>query len=380
MKVTFPHMGNLAITARPVLEGLGLEVVVPPPCSKRTLSLGAQYSPECACLPLKVNLGNYLEAAELGADTILMAGGVGPCRIGYYAQIQREILKDLGYDMEMVVLEPPDAHFSEVVDKIKYLANAPWQEGVRGAVLAWKKTCAVDAVEREVQRTRARELTAGTVDRIYRDALQVLDMAANSRQVRQAAEESIAALSRVPVDRERQVVKVAVVGEIYTVLEPFVNLDLERHLGRLGVEVVRFMSLSQWINDHLLGGLFRGRSAKHLKDMARPYLNHFVGGHGRETVGAAVASARAGLDGVIQLAPLTCMPEIVAQSILPAVSGDYGLPTLTIYLDEQSGEAGLVTRLEAFVDMIVWRKQQSGVKVNKKVERGGKPFARIFGD
>ncbi|MBC7335927.1 MAG: CoA protein activase, partial [Clostridia bacterium] len=100
MKATFPHMGNLYITARALLTGLGLEVIVPPPCTKRTLSLGTQHSPEFACLPLKINIGNYLEAAELGAEVVVMAGGVGPCRFGYYAQIQREILKDLGYNLE----------------------------------------------------------------------------------------------------------------------------------------------------------------------------------------------------------------------------------------------------------------------------------------
>ena len=30
----------------------------------------------------------------MGADTILMAGGCGPCRFGYYSQLHREILRD----------------------------------------------------------------------------------------------------------------------------------------------------------------------------------------------------------------------------------------------------------------------------------------------
>ncbi|MDK2814825.1 MAG: hypothetical protein PWP18_738 [Thermoanaerobacter sp.] len=49
---------------------LGHEVVTPPRPSQKTINYGVKYSPEFACFPLKVILGTYLEAIELGADTI----------------------------------------------------------------------------------------------------------------------------------------------------------------------------------------------------------------------------------------------------------------------------------------------------------------------
>lgn len=359
MRVTFPHMGNLAITAREVFRGLGLDVVVPPPITKRTLEIGTKYSPEFACLPLKINLGNYLEAAELGADTIIMAGGVGPCRFGYYAQVQREILKDLGYNMDMVVLEPPDAHFSEVWEKIKSLCRTDWKRALAGAVLAWRKTRACDVIEQEVQKTRPLEACPGAADQIYIQALADIDRATTKEEVRIITRQAKEKLRKIPRQRKRPLCRIAVVGEIYTVLEPFVNHHIERRLGRLGVEVKRFLYLSTWINDHLFGGLLRIKGSKKAKHLASPYLNHFVGGHGRESVGGAVQYARERVDGVIQLAPLTCMPEIVAHSIMPAVSKDYDLPVMTIYLDEQTGEAGLQTRLEAFVDLVAQKDRRA---------------------
>ncbi|WP_245984511.1 acyl-CoA dehydratase activase-related protein [Biomaibacter acetigenes] len=123
MKVTFPHMGNIYIPLKSFFESLGVEVVVPPPCSKKTLELGVKYSPEFACLPLKINLGNFIEALEDGADTIVMAGGIGPCRFGYYAEVQREILKDLGFEFNMVVLEPPKGHLLELIHKLIMVTN-----------------------------------------------------------------------------------------------------------------------------------------------------------------------------------------------------------------------------------------------------------------
>ncbi len=143
------------------------------------------------------------------------------------------------------------------------------------------------------------------------------------------------------------------------VLEPYANYDVERQLGLLGVEVTRSIFLSEWINEHLFGGLLRIGSLDHAK-AASGYLNAFVGGHGRETVGATVHFAGQGYDGVVQVAPLTCMPEIVAHSVLPAVTRDYGIPTLSLYLDEQSGAAGIMTRLEAFVDLLEARRLRGG--------------------
>jgi predicted nucleotide-binding protein (sugar kinase/HSP70/actin superfamily) len=75
-------------------------------------------------------------------------------------------------------------------------------------------------------------------------------------------------------------------------------------------------------------------------------------------VGATVHCAGQGYDGVVQVAPFTCMPEIVAHSVLPAVTRDHGIPVLSFYLDEQSGVAGIVTRLEAFVDLLEARRKK----------------------
>ena len=106
MKVTFPHMGNAYIPIKALLAGLKLDVVPPLPITKRTMELGIKYSPEFACLPLKISVGSFIEALEQGADTVLMAGGWGPCRFGYYAQVERD-LKGPGLFIPYGVLRRP---------------------------------------------------------------------------------------------------------------------------------------------------------------------------------------------------------------------------------------------------------------------------------
>ncbi|MGE5541843.1 MAG: CoA protein activase, partial [Bacillota bacterium] len=155
-------------------------------------------------------------------------------------------------------------------------------------------------------------------------------------------------------------VRIGIVGEIFMILDAFSNLEVERRLGEMGVYVHRFLSMSDWVRSNLLPKSFTPPGERDLVESARPWLNHFVGGHGVESVGGATVYARMGFDGVIQVMPFTCMPEIVAESVLRGVAKDMDIPVLTVSLDEHTGEAGLQTRLEAFVDLLSRKRVSRG--------------------
>lgn len=353
MRVTFPHMGTCSVVLHSLLENLGLDVVPPPPITSKTLSLGAQHSPECVCLPFKVNIGNYIEAVECGADTVVMAGGVGPCRFGYYAQLQREILEDLGMPLTVLVLEPPRGMITEIWNKLSPLTNGQSLPKVAELFyFSWRMGKALDHVEQTLNRLRAIEINPGDCDKIWTEARKSIGGARTFAALRKAAQHISWMLKTLPIDQYKRPLRVGVVGEIYMLLEPTVNLDFEKRLGKMGVEVERSLYLSDWVCEHLVPEPKAWLHARRVKHMAQPYLRGHVGGHGLETIGHSVMYAKAGMDGIIQVLPLTCMPEIVAQSILPTISRDFGIPIMTLILDEHSGEAGLQTRLEAFVDML----------------------------
>ena len=61
-------------------------------------------------------------------------------------------------------------------------------------------------------------------------------------------------------------------------------------------------------------------------------------------------------DGLIHLSPFTCNPEIVTQNILPKVSEHEDIPVMSLILDEFTGRAGYITRIEAFADLIKRKK------------------------
>jgi predicted nucleotide-binding protein (sugar kinase/HSP70/actin superfamily) len=357
LKVTFPHMGTFAIPMKAFLEEAGLEVIPPPPTSKRTLTLGSRHAPEFACLPLKINLGNYLEALEAGADTIIMAGGVGPCRFGYYGEVQREILSAAGHDCRFMIFEPPGGDLQSLLARGRELFSGIKAKALlRAGWIAWAKFQAVDRLWQASLWARPREEIPGSTSRLLQQLLFSVDQASQVRQVRKIVRDGKAQFRSLAVRQPR--ICLAIVGEIYVVLDPFTNQQIEERLGHMGVEVHRTIYLSQWILRHLLLDVFHIHPQGTSRRLAQGYLNHKVGGHGLETVANTVLAARRGFHGVIQLAPFTCMPEIVAASILPSVSAQENIPVLTVVLDEHTGEAGLVTRLEAFVDMLIRQKRQ----------------------
>lgn len=379
MRITFPHMGNSYIAIRSLLKELGLDVVVPPPCSKRTLELGTRYSPEFVCLPFKINLGNYLEAMDRGAEAILMAGGWGPCRFGYYAQVERDILQDLGRQFNMVIIEAPDSQLPSLLNQVRLLGiKTSWFQVWSAIRLAWEKLKAVDRLEALQHYWLPRVAGKGRCESMVDAGLKSVDRCDELREIAAIVdkiERDLSVLER-DVDNSNPI-RIGLVGEIYTLLEPFANYHLERQLGRLGVEVVRDVSLTQWINDHLLGGFLPSAPSLHgTLPLAEPYLQYWVGGHGRETVASTVSYARQDLDGVIQVAPLTCMPEIVAQSVLERVQEEEGIPVMTMYFDEHAGEVGIITRLEAFLDMIRWRKMKTGDSNAKNLPGSRRRFSQ----
>ncbi|MGI5911096.1 MAG: CoA protein activase [Syntrophomonadaceae bacterium] len=358
MKATFPHMGNAHIPIKALLKGLNLEVIPPPPISERTIELGVKHSPEFACMPLKINMGNFIEALEKGADTIVMAGGWGPCRFGYYAQVERDILKCLNFDFNMIVLEAPDSRLSDLLKQLKSLgSNVSLWQAWKAIKFAWCKLNAVEKLERHFEYYLPRALNKDKVEQIYTEGLDCIDKADNLDEVYRITNYYLENLKREPA-HQQTIIRIGLVGEIYTILEPAANYSTINFLGRLNAEVTRSIYLSEWINDHLLGGWIKKSNRKEVINCASTYLNYCVGGHGQETVGYSVDFARKKYDGVVQIGPLTCMPEIVAQAILGKVSEIEGIPCMTIYFDEHSGQAGLHTRLEAFVDMIQRRSQQ----------------------
>ena len=83
----------------------------------------------------------------------------------------------------------------------------------------------------------SQELNKGAVTRIYREAVDAVDMASSHFELRRGKSKYVEMLREVPQDLDANPLIVGVIGEIYVVLEPFSNTDLEVGLGKLRVEM-----------------------------------------------------------------------------------------------------------------------------------------------
>lgn len=360
MRLSFPHMGHLWVPIKTLCDRNGVDVVVPPKCSKRTLSLGTKYSPEWVCMPFKTNLGNYIEALELGADTLIGVSGPGLCRLGYYAKLEEAILTDLGYKFTMLNFNWQNEQAMGLVKFVRTIfPNASWLKiisDIKYGILS--QLFFMDEVERRTHYLRPREKQQGSVTKIWRTVAERVANAQDPKALKQVKSEVTAELDAVELDPSVEPLRVGILGEYFMAMEPFCNQDIEEEMGRMRVEVTRAAYLSEWAKVWLV---LEGLGLSHGKKVAKaafPYLSRDVSGDAVQSLGETILHAQDGFDGIVHLQPFTCMPEIIAQNIFPRVSRDFDIPVLCLILDEQMGKAGLQTRLEAFVDLMYRRRQK----------------------
>lgn len=369
VKVAFPHMGNVCIAWAAALKKIGAEPFIPPYTSKKTLSLGTKHSPEAICLPYKLILGNFIEAIEGGADYVAMITSPGCCRLGQYGNSIENALVDMGYHARYIELSLYDG-IKGMYNVLKDISgkNDPILFA-RAINIAIRKMFLLDDLEENLAFYRAREINQGDADKHYAKALQYIKDVEHSRDLKRAKKLAFAEMKKVKIDSKREVLKVDLTGEIYLVCDSFSNQNITKELGKMGVQVRRSLTVSSFIKDAIIPKAFRDGET-HLQRayrLAKPYLMRDIGGDSLECVSDVAYADERGIDGIIHISPFTCMPEIMSQNIFPAMRENCDIPILPLIMDEQTGKAGYLTRLEAFVDLMRRRKRK--LAKTQKVEK-----------
>ena len=374
-KVSFPHMGTVSIAWAAALRIIGCEPYVEPYTSKKTLSLGTKHSPEAICLPYKLILGNFIEAIDGGTDYVAMITSPGCCRLGEYGKCIENALTDLGYKAKYIEMQLYDG----IKGMYNFLRTVSGKNNplifIRAIIIAITKAFMLDSLENKLFYCRAREIHVGDSEKHYKKALKYIDENDTLRGLKRAKKQIEEEMNKVELDNNRDILNVDITGEIYVVNDEFSNQNIERELGRMGVQVRRSLTLTGFLKDAIIPKMFR-KGETHLQRanrLAKPYLSRDIGGDSLECVSDVVYADNRGIDGIIHLSPFTCMPEIMSQNIFPSMREDKDIPILALILDEQTGRAGYITRIEAFVDLMRRRKRKMQAYDNesKKIESVG---------
>ena len=367
--VAWPRMGNIDLSMGALVSSLGAKIVMPPQNTNKALEIGVKNSIEGICLPYKLNLANYIMALENGANTLMMFQAPGSCRFGNYTKMAQKTLKKMGYKFDMIVFDMYQSKMKQTLEAFWHVTRCinPYRY-YKGFSTGFNKAFAIDTAERLLFYTRPREINKGEAERCYKKWYEIIRDTTSVRDCKKLKKQVIEDFKKIPIDEDKIVPKVYLLGEFFVLLDPFTNQEIEKTLGDLGVEVQRQIFFSDWLEHVLQPSIFykkeshRERCVRYAKD----YMKRAIGGECLETVGDTVYAAKNNIDGIIHIMPFSCMPEIVAQNILPKVSKNENIPILELVLDEQTGKAGNITRIEAFVDLVMRKKLR---RENDKIQK-----------
>ena len=123
-------------------------------------------------------------------------------------------------------------------------------------------------------------------------------------------------------------------GEIFLVNDEFSNQNIERELGRMGVQTRRSLTVGSFLKDAIIPKAFQNKEThlQRAERMAKPYLMRDIGGDALECVSDVVFADVKGKDGIIHISPFTCMPEIMSQNIFPTMRTEGILLVLKLLL------------------------------------------------
>ncbi|QUH20056.1 acyl-CoA dehydratase activase-related protein [Alkaliphilus sp. B6464] len=140
--------------------------------------------------------------------------------------------------------------------------------------------------------------------------------------------------------------KIAVVGHTYNMYDSYSSMNLLNKLKENQVDIL----VPEMIDFNIIN--------KYANELEKKMFWSF----GRKLLGASMYLAQAkNVDGVIYVSSFGCGIDSIIQDLFERKSRREGkIPFLLLTIDEHTGEAGINTRIEAFLDMIEWRNRNEG--------------------
>jgi predicted nucleotide-binding protein (sugar kinase/HSP70/actin superfamily) len=325
---------------RAFFQVLGMEVVVSPPTSRAMVTAGLERMVAETCLPVKVYAGHVANLRDQGVDYVLVPA-IRATEPGLF-----HCSKFLGLpDLMRAVVEncPPLLELNVDIGKKRHDLQAVIRD--LGKTLTWKPWLLRAAVEAAWEA----HLSYQAMVHEGRPVLQVLDELApqpsSGLTTRTAARSIRENPPSPPLHKGGRggvaSTTIALVGHPYLLFDSYLTHDLLGRLQRMGVRV---LTPEMAPREGLDEGIHRLARYKYWV-----YEDEVTGAAGYYLIQPEV-------DGVIALIAFGCGPDSTMLDLIQRAARQQHKPLMSLVLDEHSGEAGLLTRLEAFVDMIVRRR------------------------
>ena len=317
-----------------LLEELDVEIVLSPPTNKKIVEEGVTHGFGELCIPVKIYYGQTLKLVRDHPDLD-------------YLFVPR------------YVAEVKDAYFCpkflSLPDVIKILPEVP--KILNFEVNVKEFPIATSAIElgKELGRTQNQALNA------YREAQKYFDEYHEFLRNGAPVNHALRLVERnrpftLPKRKNKGDLKFLLLGHAYNIFDTFINLDFQKKLRDQGVEVLTIENLPE--------SLFKEPVI--INKRLRNYWRHEE--EIMQSIRYFLTKGRGEIDGVIFLISFACGPDSLISELIMRDMKVVGLSFLEITMDEHSGEAGLLTRIESFTEMIKRKKRMQAGK--KKAKRG----------
>lgn len=347
--IAFPLMGNYYIPSSYLFSKItDSKIIKPPKITSNTIELGSKYSPDFVCTPFKYTLGTYIECLEMGANTLIQMGG--GCRYGYYFELQEKILKDLGYNFKyynLVSMGHTDIKkiyniMKEINPKLKKIKSLYY------LLITINMVKYMDYIDDYIRRSAGYEVNKGEFNKELNNMLDSFSKVKSLIGLRKTFKKYKRRILNVKINKPKNNIKIGIIGELYTLMEPFANNDLEKILISYGVEIKRFTNVTYLLFEK------SKKSKKYLKKLNN--IKYKMGADAMDNIYYTKYLIDNKYDGIIHIKSSFCTPEIGSMGIINKMCEENNMPVLFMSMDANTSSVGFETRIEAFYDMIEMRK------------------------
>lgn len=341
-------MANYSIPANYLLSRiLKCEIIKVPPITNKTIELGTRYSPEFVCTPFKYTLGTLIEALDMGAEFLIQQGG--GCRYGYYGEVQQEILKDLGYKFKMLnLITAGKFNFKKIYEKLKMIGDINIFKAIYYFINARYIVKYMDNIDSYIRKNIGFEVLEGSFEKLNNEFIEEIIKYNSIIGIHKCYRKYLKRIKKVQINKPINALRVGVIGELYTIMEPFANYDLEKFLAKKGIEITRYTNVNYLLFE---------KKRKMKKELKRSnYIKYKMGADASDNICWTEYLCKNKYDGIIHIKSSFCTPEIAAMPIINRICKDYKVPVIFMSFDSNTSVLGIQTRLEAFYDMLEMNK------------------------
>ena len=342
-------MANYYVPAKYLFNHiLKSKILVAPPITNKTIELGTKYSPDFVCTPFKYTLGSFIESLEMGANVLIQFGG--GCRYGYYSELQEKILKDLGYKFDMInLISAGKMSIKKIYKSIKKIEpKFSILKGLYYLMITKRMVKYMDLIDDYIRKNIGFEVIKGSFKKLLDQMLQDFSNTNGFFHLKKLYKKYLKKFKNIEINKPSNCLKVGIIGELYTVMEPFANYGIEYELASRGIEITRHTNATYLLFEK------RKKTKKYLKRLSN--IKYKMGADAMDNIYYTKEMCDKKYDGIIHVKSSFCTPEIASMGIINKICKENDVPINFFSFDANTSEVGIKTRLEAFYDMIEMRR------------------------